>query len=154
VRKEGNLLLPSGDGGGTVADLLNDIEALGGVDTQFVTHNHDVNGPFQEAVYDRFEAKLSYHVAEHNAVVEKTKCPSVEFGDEGVQLGSDFQALYFPSCCAGSSLYYWQDSGNHFLFTSHVINMVEDGWQVGLDLWQYKNLREWGESEPPPNPEP
>jgi len=32
--------------------------------------------------------------------------------------------------------------------------MVEDGWQIGLDLWQYKNLREWGESEPPPNPEP
>ena len=125
------------------------------METQFVTHNHDVNGPLQEAVYDHFGAKLCYHHAEQEAVAEKTQCPSVEFGDDGLQLDSDFQALYFPSCCAGSSLYHWQDGENQFLFTSHVINrMVDGGWQIDLDLWQYKNLRDWGERISPPDPEP
>ena len=152
VRNDGNLLLPCKSD--AVSQLLSDIEELGGVAAQFATHNHDVDGPFAEAVYDRFGAPLYYHHAERDAVAEITKCPSVEFGDDGLRLGSDFQALYFPSCCAGSSLYYWRDGESGFLFTSHVINRVEGDWQVGLDLWQYENLRDWGENKTPPNPEP
>lgn len=133
VRKGGNLLLPC-LGGGAVSDHLKDIERIGGVDTQFVTHNHDIDGALQEAVYARFGAKLCYHRADHKKVVAKTKCPTAEFSDDGLQLGSDFQALYFPSCSVGSSVYHWRFRGKHFLFTSHVINMVKGDWHVDLDL--------------------
>jgi hypothetical protein len=152
VREGGNLLLPCQDG--PVREHFDDIEELGGVATQFVTHNHDVDGALVEAVHDRFGAELCYHSAEQDAIAEKTKCQSVVFGDEGLRVGSDFQAIYFPSCCAGSSLYHWQHGGKHFLFTSHVINLVEGEWQNGLDLWQYRNLREWSDSETPPDPRP
>ncbi|MGY8825253.1 MAG: hypothetical protein ACKVJG_15170 [Candidatus Latescibacterota bacterium] len=133
---------------------FDDIEGLGGVATPFVTHNHDVGGVLVEAVQDRFASKLCYHSAEQDAVAEKTKCPSEVFGDEGLRVGSDFHGIYFPSCCAGSSLYHWQHGERHFLFTSHVINPIEGEWQNGLDLWQYRNLREWGDREMPPDPRP
>ena len=153
VRDGGNLLLPCQDA--PVHDHFEDIEKLGGIDTQFVTHNHDVAaGGLHEAVHERFGARLSYHSAERDAVSEKTGCATKEFGDEGLQLSDDFRAIYFPSCCAGSSIYHWSNGDQHFLFTSHVINRVEGGWNVGLDLWQYRNLRDWGEGGSPPDPRP
>ncbi|MFT5086716.1 MAG: hypothetical protein ACI906_003650 [Candidatus Latescibacterota bacterium] len=35
-----------------------------------------------------------------------------------------------------------------------MINPIEGEWQNGLDLWQYRNLREWGDREMPPDPRP
>ena len=132
VRKKGNLLLPFK--GGAVRDHFEDIERLGGVEAQFVTHNHDVIRDFHEEVYDRFEAKLYYHKADDKKVSAKTKCPKVPFDDDGLQIDTDFWALYFPSCTAGLSIYWWRNRGKHYLFTSHVINMTEGEWYMGLDL--------------------
>lgn len=52
----------------------------------------------------------------------------------------------------GSSLYHWTHGNEHYLFTSHVVNRVEDDWRVDLDLWQYGNLRDWGDLQVPPDP--
>jgi hypothetical protein len=152
VRPDGNLLLPCQDGG--VRDHMDDIKRLGGVATQFVTHNHDVDGNLCETVHERFGARLAYHAAEHDAIAKKTTCPADEFGDDGLQVDADFEAIYFPSCCVGSSVYHWQQDGQHRLFTSHVIDHVDGQWRVGLDLWQYRNLRDWGDAATPPDPRP
>jgi glyoxylase-like metal-dependent hydrolase (beta-lactamase superfamily II) len=59
VREGGNLIVPCGNGGGNIDDFLKIIEGLGGVDTQPITHNHDVYSAFQEAIYNRFGAKFT-----------------------------------------------------------------------------------------------
>lgn len=150
IREDGNLLLPCQNG--SVADHFDEIEELGGIQTQFVTHNHDVDDEVHKAVHDRFGAKLHYHETERGDISKKNGCPSEEFGDDGVAVGSDFRAIYFPSCCVGSCLYQWTSHGKEFLFTSHVINMVDGQWKMDLDLWQYRNLRDWGEGQMPPDP--
>ena len=58
VRKQGNLLLPFK--GGSVRDHFDEIEALGGVDTQFITHSHDAIKGFHEEVFDRFGANFIF----------------------------------------------------------------------------------------------
>ena len=131
-RKQGNLLLTCQDG--SVRDHFKDIEKLGGIDTQFINHNHDMGGELHEAIHKRFGAKLFHHKAEKKKVEAKTKCPHEEFGDDGLQVGSDFEAIYFPSCTAGLSLYRWRHQGVHFLFTSHVIKMVQGDWHVSLHM--------------------
>ncbi len=152
VREDGNLLLPAQ--GGSVIDHFDAIDELGGVNKQLVTHNHDVSGPVHEAVQERFGAKLHHHSAEQEAVTEKTSCETEGFGDEGLALGSDFRAIYFPSCCVGSSVFHWQNEGACYLFTSHVINRVEGEWKMDLDLWQYRNLRDWEDDASCPDPRP
>jgi hypothetical protein len=59
VRKEGNLLLP-----GFVTSLYDhftDIDKLGSVDLQFITHYHDLNPAFHEKAYNHFGCKPCYH---------------------------------------------------------------------------------------------
>ena len=131
VRKKGNLLLPFK--GGSVSDHFKEIERLGGVDTQFITHSHDADRNLNDEVHARFGAKLRFNEAEAKKVRSKTKCPSEPFGDDGLELDSDFQALYFPSCTSGLSIYRWRSRGKFFLFTSHVINMAHGNWFVDLD---------------------
>ena len=46
----------------------------------------------------------------------------------------EFEAIYFPSCGDGLSLFRWRNGGKHFLFTSHVIQMRGGDWNIGLRL--------------------
>ena len=131
-RRQGNLLLTCGEG--TVRDNLDEIEKLSGVHTQFINHNHDVGGQLHEDIYKRFGAKLYHHELENKKVAKKTRCPSESYGDEGFRVGKDFEAIYFPSCGEGLSLFLWQNAGKGFLFTSHVIKMANAEWQIGLNL--------------------
>lgn len=103
VRKKGNLLLCHFKRGSSVTDHYEDIEALGGVDTQFITHSHEASAVHDE-VYARLGCRLCYHEAERKKVRIKTKCPEVEFGGEGLQIGSDFEALCFPGDAPGTSI--------------------------------------------------
>jgi hypothetical protein len=131
-RKQGNLLLTCG--AGTVRENLDEIEKLGGVHMQFINHNHDLGGQLHDEIYERFGAKLYHHELENKKVKQKTSCPSESYGDDGFQVGKDFEAIYFPSCGEGLSLFLWQHGGNGFLFTSHVIKMVNSEWNIGLSL--------------------
>jgi hypothetical protein len=55
-RKKGNLRLPFK--GGSVSDHFKEIERLGGVDTQFITHSHDADRNLNDEVYARFGARF------------------------------------------------------------------------------------------------
>jgi hypothetical protein len=129
VRKEGNILVchqtrPSD------ADM-EEIDGLGGIGSQWVCHNHDVvrNG-FHEAAYERFGCSLHHHKGERQAVRKKTKCPLETFGDEGLIFDTDFDALFFPACTAGHSLYRWKYRGKYYLFTSHAMYLNEGDWRI------------------------
>ena len=105
IRKGGNLLICSQ--GSPVTDHLDGIEALGGIHTQFLASYLDAKkGDYHEVLFERFGCNLSYHEAERKMARTKTKCPETSFGDEGLQLGSDFEAHHFPNRCQnGNSLF-------------------------------------------------
>ena len=140
VRKQGNLLIRHW-GLSSVFGYLDAIEELGGIDQQFVAHHHDAKrGDLHARLHARCGCKLNYHQAERRAVRIKTKCPEQEYGDEGLQLGSDFEAHFFPGHTAGMSIFHWRNRGKHFLFPSHVIQYHNDEWYVQFDPLLMSNL--------------
>ena len=140
VREQGNVLVPSLPK--SLPDHVDEIEALGGVDTQFVNHVHDVaRDGFHDAVFERFGARLHYHQVERKKVRTKTKCPAVEYDDAGFQVGTDFRAIYYPGCTLGHSIFHWGDGDDHFLFTSHVIGLAQGDWNISLKPATIPHLR-------------
>ena len=131
VREEGNLLLICRRA--LVSNHFEKIDQLGGVETQFVYHSHDAPGTHIDEVHSRFGSKLYYHQAEREEIREKTQCPGVEFGDEGLQLGSDFHALFFPGHTPGHTIFRWQSGGKHYWFISHVVGRNGAKWDVGFN---------------------
>ena len=129
VRKEGNLLVCH-QSGPSAADMK-EIKKLGGIDSQFICHNHDTlrNG-LHEELHAKFGCELHHHLGEKKAVRRKTKCPQNLFGDEGLNVGSDFQALYFPACTEGHSVYRWRSRGKYSLFTSHSMYIHDNKWNI------------------------
>ena len=142
VRKQGNILICHSNRGSTVLDHLDEIERLGGIDRQFVAHYHDAKrGDLHQVLYDRFGCKLSYHEAERKTIRTKTKCPEEEFGNDGLKLGSDFEAIYFPGHTVGMSIFRWKHRGKYHLFPSHVIRQGGGRWSINLDPAPNKNLQ-------------
>lgn len=133
VRKQGNILICHCQRGSSIVDHMDDVEALGGIDRQFVAHYHDAKrGDLHDILYDRFGCRLCYHEAERKTIRGKTKCPEEEFGDEGLKLGSDFEAFYFPGHTIGMSIFRWKYRGKYALFPSHVINLDQGNWRISL----------------------
>ena len=140
VRKEGSLLVCHQSG--PSAGDMDEIERLGGLDSQWVSHHHDINRDgLHQDLHDRFGCKLHHHRTDRRGVRGKTKCPVVQFGDEGVRHGSDFEALFFPTCSAGHSVYRWRHRGRYYLFTSHAIYLRDNKWNLQFNphrvsLWR------------------
>lgn len=129
VRKDGNLLVCH-QSGPSPADIR-EIKKLGGIDKQFICHNHDtMRDGLHEKLYDTFGCELHHHEGEKKAVRRKSKCPQVLFGDEGMEVGDDFQCLYFPACTEGHSVYRWRSRGKYFMFTSHSMYIHDNKWQI------------------------
>jgi hypothetical protein len=131
-RKSGNALVshqaPLG-----AADL-DDIEAMGGLDSQWVCHSHDLmKREIHQALCDRFGANLHYHKVDRPRVRKKTKCPSVEYEGDGTRHGDDFEAHFLPTCTAGHSIYRWKCRGKYYLFTSHAIYYRSGHWELGFN---------------------
>jgi glyoxylase-like metal-dependent hydrolase (beta-lactamase superfamily II) len=133
VRKTGNLLVCHCNRGMGVLDYADEIDKLGGIDAQFVPHFHDAKrGDLHQMLYDRFGCEICYHEEERRSIRTKTKCPEREYGDEGLKLGSDFEAHYFPGHTPGMSVFTWKHRGKRFLFPSHVVGLDEDEWRVSF----------------------
>lgn len=128
VRKDGNLLMPSL--GTTVRDSFDEIDKLGGVHAQFLTHDHDAHPELVDEAHARFGCRVYYHKSARKKVREKTSCPEAEFDNEGLQLGADFEALYFPGHTPGHSIFRWRYRGKRFLFSSHVMNLSDGVWEL------------------------
>ncbi len=128
VRKEGNLLLPGFFT--SLCDHFKDIDKMGGIDLQFITHYHDLNPEFHEKAHDHFGCKLCYHKAAGATVRKQTKCPAEEFSNDGLQLGSDFEAVYFPGHTPGHSVHRWRHRRKQFVFSGHVMKLVDGVWEL------------------------
>jgi len=128
VRKDGNLLLPGYVP--ALIDHLDEIEKLGGVQFQFITHFHDIEAETNEVLHRRFGCKLFHHKAAIAKVRSKTKCPSEEFSGEGIRLGSDFESVNFPGHTPGHTVYRWKYRGKSFLFSGHVMKLIFGRWEL------------------------
>ena len=140
LRKGGNLLICSQES--LVTDFLDEIGALGGIHTQLLTNYRDgKKGDYHDGLYERFGCRLCYHEAERKMARTKTKCPEITFGDEGLQLGPDFQAHHFPNRCQnGNSLFRWRYRGKYHLFPGEVVTQIDGEWDLEFnpELWPDK----------------
>lgn len=129
VRKEGNILI--GHQSGPTPAEIREIKKLGGIDYQFICHNHDtLREGMHEKLHAKFGCELYHHLCERKAVRRKTKCAQSLFDDDGMALGSDFEAHYFPACTEGHSVYRWRSRGKYFLFTSHSMYIHDNQWDI------------------------
>ena len=140
LRKQGNLMICHFKRPCSITEYFDEIERLGGVYAQFVTHNHESTAIHDE-VQARFGSKLHYHKAERAAVRKKSKCESKMFEGEGLRLNTDFQALFFPGDTPGTTIYKWRCRGKHLWFTGHVIYLVDGDWGINLKPNSYPQLR-------------
>ena len=150
-RKEGNLLICHH--GGPSSEDLEEIESLGGIGSQWVCHQHDANNDgLHDELYARFGCMLYHHHRDRKMVAKRTDCPRVQFGDDGLEHGPDFEALHFPTCTDGFTLFRWHHEGNYFLFTSHAFGFRDGEWLIGVPytearraLWdpQLGKLAKW-----------
>lgn len=139
-RKAGNLLVCH-QSGPTDEDLA-EIEALGGIDSQWICHQHDaLKGGQHEALHERFGCLLHHHETDRKPLRRKTKCPTEQFGDDELPFAPDFEAIFLPTCTAGHSIFRWRNRGKYYLFTSHAIYRHGDEWDLTFnpridELWR------------------
>lgn len=140
LRKDGNLLVCHQSG--PTDEEMDEIEKLGGLDSQWICHHHDtIRHGGHERLHERFGCVLHHHRKERPGVRTKSKCPSERFGSDGIQVGSDFEGHFFPTCTSGHTIYRWRARGRNFLFTSHAMNLRDNGWEFGMNDWR---VDDWG----------
>jgi len=128
VRKQGNLLICHANRGSSVIDFLDEVDHLGGIALQFICEGADAaRGELHEQLYERFGCELICHERDRKKVAKKTACPVSEFGDQGMELGSDFRAIDI-----GHTVFHWSNQANHFLFPGHAIERHDDRWGIHM----------------------
>jgi hypothetical protein len=98
VRKEGNLLVCHQSGPST--EDIDEIERLGRIDSQWISHHHDTmrNG-LHEDLHARFGCMLHHHSTDRKGVRKKTKCPEVQFGIEPLTYPNPSQSGWYEAKC-------------------------------------------------------
>ena len=140
VRKEGNLLV--GHQSQPSRKDIAEMKKLGGLDSQWICHQHDtITDGVHEDLHDRFGCVLHHHTQDRPAVRKKTKCPTEQHGNEGLTYGSDFEAIYWPTCTSGHCIFRWRSRGKYYLFTSHAIYLQDDAWDLQCNKWHMDHLR-------------
>ena len=66
---------------------------------------------------------------------EKRECPISAFGDEGVKIGHDFQAIDI-----GHTVFHWTNAGKHFLIPGHAIHQDDGDWDVHMHAFSGPQL--------------
>ena len=140
IRKQGNLLISHGS---VPLDAdIGQIETLGGIDSQWICHQHDVMpGGAHEALHDRFGCVLHVHKRDRAAVRKKTKCPLEQHDDAGLPYARDFEVIYWPSCTSGHCLLRWRNRGKFYLFTSHAVYFQDGRWQLQCNFRRADDMR-------------
>jgi hypothetical protein len=136
-RAKGNLLIchqtPPTD------EDLDEIETLGGIDSQWVCHSHDaIKGTTHKQIHERFGAPLHVHRIDRGRVLSKARCEMDIFEGDGTTLGDDFEAFFLPTCSPGHSIYRWKSRGKYYLFTSHAMYYRDDAWDL-----QFNQHNDW-----------
>ena len=140
MRREGNLLICHGSP--PTEEDLDEIAELGGIDSQWICHQHDVlpEGA-HEALHCRFGCALHLHRREQPAVRKKTKCPVEKHDDGGLAYAPDFEATYWPTCTSGHCIFRWKTRGKYHLFTSHAIYERDGRWELQCNKRRVDDLR-------------
>jgi glyoxylase-like metal-dependent hydrolase (beta-lactamase superfamily II) len=121
-RDPGNLLLYSVTGLSAAEPA---IEALGGVERQYLNHWH-------EAMFasDRVAAPLFVHEADRDQVAERTTVAGT-FADRHT-LDRDFEVIPIPGHTSGATAYLWDSGQQRFLFTGDTIYLSNGGWVAAV----------------------
>ena len=118
VRKQGNLLICNKYS--PVTEYMDEIDALGGIDTQLIARYIDASPG-------------DYHEAERKMTRTRTKCPEIMFGDEGLKIGRDFEVYLFPNKChTGTCLFRWRNSGKYYLLAPSIARVRGEEWRLRL----------------------
>ena len=140
VRKQGNLLICNKYA--PVTDYMDEIDELGGIDTQLIALCLDASpGDYHDELHACFGASLCYHEAERKMTRTRTKCPEIMFGDGGLKIGRDFEVFLFPNKGhTGTSLFRWRNRGKSYLFTARLLRIIKNEWAMRFDpqLWPEK----------------
>ncbi len=140
VRKQGNLLICNK--WSPVTDYMDEIDELGGIDTQLIARYIDASpGDYHDKLRKSFGARLCYHEAERKMTRTRTKCPEIMFGDEGLKIGRDFEVYLFPNRChTGTCLFRWRNRGKYYLFAPSIARPKGGEWALRFDphLWPEK----------------
>jgi glyoxylase-like metal-dependent hydrolase (beta-lactamase superfamily II) len=124
-REQGNLLVYST---GSLAQDAGAIEALGGVDGQYLNHWHEAMFGAEGDV----QAPLLCHERDREKVAERRRVDAT-FAERAA-IGDDFELIPIPGHTPGATAFLW-DSGEHrCLFTGDSIYLDEDEWVVALDV--------------------
>lgn len=119
---------------------FDEIETLGGIDSQWVCHSHDaIKGTTHKQIHERFGAPLHVHSIDRIRVRSKARCEMDVFEGDGTTHGDDFEAHFLPTCTAGHSIYRWKSRGKYYLFTSHAMYYRDDAWSLHFNQhndWQ------------------
>lgn len=128
IREQGNVLICHANRGSSVVEFLDEIEELGGIKYQLVTEGSDVSkSGLHEQLYDRFGCMIHCHERDRKKITRKTACPIAEFGEDGIELGSDLTSIDI-----GHVVYHWKTASGHFLFPGHAIELEDGGWHIHL----------------------
>ena len=121
-RDPGNLLLYSVTGLSAAEPA---IEALGGVERQYLNHWH-------EAMFasDRLAAPLFVHEADRDQVAERTSV-SGTFADRHT-LDRDFEVVPIPGHTSGATAYLWETGEQRVLFTGDTIYLSKGEWVAAV----------------------
>lgn len=140
VRKTGNLFICHQSV--PTPEDVKEIKQLGGIASQWVCHHHDANRKGgHDGLFKTFGCALHLHKADRSAARGKAKCMLESFGDEGLTLDEDFEAIYMPTCTRGHTVFRWRNRGKYHLFSSHAVYPMEDEWRLSLNR---HNDRPWG----------
>lgn len=140
LREEGNLLV--GHQSCPSAQDIEDIDGLGGIESQWICHRHDMlRDRGHETLYEKFGCPLYHHKQDGAGIRKKTKCPTDHYGDEGLEYGPDFEVFYWPTCTAGHCIFRWRYRGKYYLFTSHAVYASGKEWKLGLNKSRMEALR-------------
>ena len=136
VREQGNLLICHANRGSSVVDFLDEVEVLGGIVYQFVPEYADAaKGKMHGLLYQHFGCELRCPSRDQAKVAKKRECPISAFGDEGVKLGHDFQAIDI-----GHTVFHWTNAGKHFLIPGHAIHQDDGDWDVHMHAFSDPQL--------------
>lgn len=121
-RKSGNALFYNTSS----ADAMDEIEQLGGLDFQFLTHRHE-SGTSLKQIKERFNSQLC---------TSKTEAPFIDASvdvvvTEPVSFGHDIEVILTPGHTDGGlSFVYYSPGGIKYLFTGDTLFQSNKEWST------------------------
>lgn len=126
-RDHGNVLVYSA---GTVPDVADELERLGGVQWQYLNHWHEAMFGV-DRIAERFGAPVVVHRADQAEVFERSRVEPVTFWHEG-SIGEGFDIVPTPGHTPGATAFLWEHGEHRFLFTGDSLYLRDGEWVAAV----------------------